>query len=174
VLKSSPSITRPKIPPTTAEVKAIVDRYRRGDVTLTDAEIGSLLDAFPSMVQANGSPARHLADILLDNYSKSLVIKESVRRTLVEVREELEGPNPSPLESLLAERAAICWLTVNAYENTFARTAKLSPREADHQQRKIDAAHRRFLSAVKTLATVRKLGLPDIKINVAKNQVNVG
>jgi hypothetical protein len=114
VLKSSPSITRPKIPPTTAEVKAIVDRYRRGDVTLTDAEIGSLLDAFPSMVQANGSPARHLADILLDNYSKSLVIKESVRRTLVEVREELEGPNPSPLESLLAERAAICWLTVNA------------------------------------------------------------
>jgi len=49
------------------------------------------------------------------------------------------------------------WLTVNFYESSFARTSRPSYREAEHQLRRIDAANRRFLSSLKTLATVRKL-----------------
>src|SRR5262249_19195308 len=159
---------------TTPEIKSILDRSDRQDETLTVGEVRSLLDAVPALVEANGSPARHLAERLVQDYSKNLVIQESVRRKLMKIRLELEGPNPSSLESLLAERAAICWMTVFTYENGLARATRLSQEENGYQQRKIDAAHRRFLSAVKTLATVRKLGLPDIRINMATNQVNVG
>jgi hypothetical protein len=37
----------------------------------------------------------------------------------------------------------------------------------------MDRAHRRYLSAIKTLATVRKLALPVLQVNIAKKQVNV-
>ena len=45
--------------------------------------------------------------------------------------------------------------------------------QADFQYRKIDRAHARFLSAVRTLAQVRKLGLPTLQVNIGANQVNV-
>jgi hypothetical protein len=37
----------------------------------------------------------------------------------------------------------------------------------------MDAANKRFLSAVKALAVVRKLAIPALQINVARRQVNV-
>ncbi len=37
----------------------------------------------------------------------------------------------------------------------------------------MDATHRRFLSAVKALALVRKLALPALQVNIARRQVNV-
>lgn len=45
--------------------------------------------------------------------------------------------------------------------------------QAELHQRKIDAAHRRFLSAVRTLAQIRKLALPNLQVNIGQNQVNV-
>jgi hypothetical protein len=41
---------------------------------------------------------------------------EAVKTRLDQLREELEGPNASPIERLLAERAAFCWFYVNIYE----------------------------------------------------------
>ncbi len=47
--------------------------------------------------------------------------------------------------------------------------------QAEFFPRRIDRAHRRLLSAVETLARVRKLALPSLMVNLAKNQqVNVG
>jgi hypothetical protein len=45
--------------------------------------------------------------------------------------------------------------------------------QADLQHRKIDKAHARFLTALRTLAQVRKLALPTLQLNIARNQVNV-
>ena len=88
-------------------------------------------------------------------------------------RSELEGPNPTPIERLLAERASLCWFIVNRYENAYANADGWNISQADLQHRKIDKAHARFLSAVRTLAQVRKLALPTLQVNIAKNQVNV-
>jgi hypothetical protein len=49
--------------------------------------------------------------------------------------------------------------------------------QSEHQQRRIDRTHRRLMSTIKTLATVRRLAVPALQINVARqqvNQVNVG
>ena len=86
---------------------------------------------------------------------------------------ELEGPNPTSIERLLAERASLCWFIVHWYENAYANADGWNISQADFQHRKIDKAHARFLSAVRSLAQVRKLALPTLQLNIAKNQVNV-
>jgi hypothetical protein len=44
--------------------------------------------------------------------------------------------------------------------------------QSEHQQRRIDRAYRRFMSALKTLAMLRLLALPLVQIIVARQQVN--
>jgi hypothetical protein len=79
----------------------------------------------------------------------------------------------APLERLLAARVAVCWAAVNEYERRhWTLKDQLSINQADYQQRRIDAAHRRFLSATKTLAIVQKL-VPAITSNLAKRQVGI-
>jgi len=82
----------------------------------------------------------------------------------------LEGPNPTPIERLLAERASVCWFVVNWYEERFTNTSDMSITQADYSQRRIHRAHQRFLSAVETLARVRKLAVPVLQLNVARSQ----
>ena len=84
-----------------------------------------------------------------------------------------EAPNPTPIERMLAERASLCWHIVNLYESAYANASGWNISQADRQHRKIDKAHARFLSAIRTLAQVRKLALPTVQVNIARNQVNV-
>jgi hypothetical protein len=74
----------------------------------------------------------------------------------------------------LAERAALCWFSVNQYEASYSQQrGELSLAQGEAQQRRIDRAHHRFLTAVRTLAQVRKLALPTLQVNIGANQVNV-
>jgi hypothetical protein len=40
-------------------------------------------------------------------------------------------------------------------------------------QDRINRVHRRYLTATKTLATIRKLALTALQVNIARKQVNV-
>jgi hypothetical protein len=59
------------------------------------------------------------------------------------------------------------------YESTYANDEGLPEKQVELHQHKVDRAHARFLSALRTLAQVRKLAVPALQINVARNQVNV-
>ncbi|CAN5895701.1 hypothetical protein BH23PLA1_BH23PLA1_24550 [soil metagenome] len=48
----------------------------------------------------------------------------------------------------------------------------LSIAQSEFHQRRIDRAHKRFLSSVRTLAQIRKLPLPALQVNIGANQVN--
>jgi hypothetical protein len=104
---------------------------------------------------------------------ENLAAQEPVADKIESVRSELAGPDPTPMERLLAERAALCWWLVNWYENSVQDCDRMSIAQANHHQAKIGRAHSRFLSAVRTLAQVRKLALPSLQLNIARNQVNV-
>jgi hypothetical protein len=132
-----------------------------------------MMDVSPKLVDHYGSTARHLLGSLLQSYTDNTPAREAVRRKVEAVQADLAGPDPTPLERLLAERAALCWLQVYRYEAVYEQARDLSIGQGDYHQRRIDAAHKRFLSAVRTLAQIRKLALPAVQINVAKNQVNV-
>jgi hypothetical protein len=91
-----------------------------------------------------------------------------VKERLALLKQELAGPNPNPIERLLVDRVGACWLQL-AYADTMeADFREGSFADGDYNQRKQDRAHRRFLSAVKMLATVRRLTLPiHVDLNVA-------
>jgi hypothetical protein len=122
-----------------------------------------------------GNPAQWLkgtlAKIAIGDDNPAVV--EVTKAKMDQLRKGLEGPHPTPIEALLAERAVFCWFVVNAYEPLYIQSKDLTIRRSDFEVRRIESAHRRFLSAVATLARVRKLALPALQVNIGANQLNV-
>jgi hypothetical protein len=170
------SVSKRKPPAPGKETTELVKRAAGGDQSCLPA-IRDLLadgDRGESYRDAYGSSASWLRQsIIKKTAGENVVIQESIDQKLDEIQSELEGPNPTPIERLLAERASFCWFIVHWYENAYANASGWNISQADLQHRKIDKAHARFLSAVRTLAQVRKLALPTLQVNIAKNHVNV-
>lgn len=103
--------------------------------------------------------------------------REAFRRQLDKTAREVAGHNPAPLETQLAQRVALCELSVARMEQIYANCIKAGANTSvkfwEAAGRQLDAAHRRHLSAIKALASVRKAQLPDVQINVAEKQVNI-
>ena len=103
----------------------------------------------------------------------NLLLKEAVSRKLEAMREEVAGPSPTPLERLLAERVVACWLQLQYAEKIYAQNlGDFTMAQSEYHQRRLDRLHKRYLSAIRTLAQIRKLG-PLVQINVAEQQVNM-
>lgn len=83
---------------------------------------------------------------------------------------ELAGERPSPIERLLADRVALSWLTLHTYEVVYEFTQSPGGRVEAAHQRRITAASRRYLAALRALAAVRKVP----RAILAAVQVNVG
>jgi hypothetical protein len=78
----------------------------------------------------------------------------------------IERENSSPVERLLVERAVACWLHVQVADARYALDQKdMTLRQGDYHQRRMDAANRRSLAALKALALVRTLAVPALPIN---------
>ena len=95
--------------------------------------------------------------------------------SLETMREELAGGNPSPLEKLGAERVASCYLQLHYAELIYNQELpKFTNEQDDYYQRRLDRLHRRYLSAMRSLAQVRKLLKPKVaQINIGeKQQIN--
>jgi len=168
--------SQPKPPTPGQETRALFDRAAEGDQSCLPAVRALLADGDRGLSyrEAYGSSAEWLRQSLIEKAAgENVIAQEAIRQKLDGVRSELEGPNPTPIERLLAERASLCWALVNWYEDSFQSIESMSIAQADFHQRKIDRAHNRFLSAVRTLAQVRKLALPALQLNIARNQVNV-
>jgi hypothetical protein len=156
------------------ELMALVKRAEGGDQS-TLPVLRQMLEQ-PSVVDLfGGDLARQTERWLIDKAAgKNLSFKEAMLRKMDLLRAELAGPSPTPVERLLAERAATCWLQLHDAEIRLAQTAeKLTINQAEYHQRSRDRAHRRYLSALKTLAVVRKLAVPVLQVNIARKQVNV-
>jgi hypothetical protein len=91
---------------------------------------------------------------------QDLLLAECLTRQVEALTTEVVGASPSPMERLLAERAAICWLQASYYDGLLTQTKDCSLAQARQLRQQQDAAHRRYLNAIKTLATVRKLLTP--------------
>jgi hypothetical protein len=173
---SKPEPADVELPSTSKELQKLMNRAGKGDASCLPTLRALLKDPKrgPSLVEALGSPPAWLKNELFERSAcKDLAIREAMERKLARVRADLEGPNPSPMERLLAERAALCWLMVYQHEQRYAANREMTFRQSEHEQKRIDRAHHRFLSAVKTLAQVRKLAVPAIQVNIAREQVNV-
>ncbi len=171
-LATKPKATAPADPPPSIEeVRALLKRAESGDES-TLPQLRAAFDRpdlhFRSILNVEELARQTVAGKLV---GKDVGSRELLLRKIAALAAELAGPDPTPIERLLADRAAFCWHVVNYYERDYACQDGLSIKQADYHQRRIDSAHRRYLSSLKTLATVRKLALPTIQVNVARQQV---
>ena len=165
----APSPARPGAPMTRAERDEIFRRANAGDRAVLPA-LRRLLDAEPALVERN-SPAGVLLHDLVAGY-RCLAIREAFRRTLDRLRAELSGPAPSPLERLLVERIATCYLSCYRAEMEYEAESGLGA--GDYCRKRLDSAHKRLLSSIKCLAMVRKLAPSALQIHAhGTNQINV-
>jgi hypothetical protein len=155
------------------ELKALLLRAAEGDDSALPV-VRRLLSN-PEAVNLLGGNLAELAETAFVRAAAgdNLLFQEALTRKLELLRAELAGPNPLPLERLLVERVVACWLQVQDADVRYAQARDLSGQRLDDYQQRMDRAHRRYLSALKTLALVRKLALPVLQVNIARNQVNV-
>jgi hypothetical protein len=100
------------------------------------------------------------------------LVREIQSRALNRTAEELAGADATPVEKLLAQRAALCWHVVHHHEMTLAdRSAKgVALALSSYLQRTIDGAHRRLLQTIRTLELVRRLARPRPGVSVSVSQ----
>ena len=100
--------------------------------------------------------------------SKDALSREAIQRQLAALKRDLAGPNPTPLEGALAERAAVCWL--HAYHADACVSWNYGQAGEELRLKRQDRAHRRYLSALKALAQVRRLlgNAPGVQVNVVQ------
>lgn len=154
-------------------MQKLLDRAQRGDES-TLPVLRELLNQ-PHMMEACGNLATHTQRALIHKFAgKNLAVQEGVQRKLESLSKELAGPAPTTLERLLVERIAACWLHLHHLEYVYASKESMTLELGAYYQRCLSAAQKRYLSAIKTLATVRRLALPVLigQVNIAGKQVN--
>jgi hypothetical protein len=162
------------IPKTPEELHKLMMRAESGDLS-TLPVVRRLFQLVPEVDSYGGNLARQAELALIRAIAgKRLSLQEALIRKLELMRAELAGPTPSPVERLLVERVVACWLQAND-----ADLGLVAPEpgrmivEGEYRHRCCDRAHKRYLSAIKMLALVRKLATPVLQVNIAREQVNM-
>lgn len=160
-----------------AELKEHITRVHDGDEDAM-ADMEKSLELIPSIARKFGNLNLWVERGFLERATGGTPVeKKSVALALEQMREELAGPNPSPLEILGAERVASCWLQLHYGELIYEQNlGKLTLDQDNYYQKRLDRLHRRYLSSMRSLAQVRRLLKPKIaQINLAeKQQINTG
>ena len=161
-------------PQTCEEIKDVLQRAEQGDETVL-AQVRNLLTCCPELVDALGGDLEQITERLLSSAvaGENLAFREAIKERMRLFRQELAGPNATPLERLLVARIVACWLQVQTADIAATQATDISMEAQNFHRRRQDSANRRYLAAIKTLATVRKLGLPALQVNIGQNQVNV-
>jgi hypothetical protein len=159
-----------------AAIKAAVLKANRKDATKADlAELRKALDAHPDAWRILGDLAQLAMDSVVDYFYKPMgedaeAHRESARRATGAIKRDLGYKTASPLEKLLIEQVAVCWL--RAYIAEIYVTIARAGDSLEYWNRQLSAAQRRYLRAIETLARVRRLGVPAVQVNIGAQQVN--
>jgi hypothetical protein len=139
-------------------VALIVSRAEQGDATVLPV-LRELLDHRQDLWKEAGDLAVHAQRSLIRVASgHNLMLAESLERKANDLRKELATPDASPLERLLAERVVACWMQTSFWDAMQTQEFDNGGRNAIRRHQ--DSAHRRFETAAKNLALVRKLLAP--------------
>jgi hypothetical protein len=148
----------------------ILARAAKGDARVYDAAM-ALLDSPRGVgLIAGVFNLANLAKLALVNTvaGEDYLAQEAMMRGMEVAAASLAGPDPSPIERVLAERIAVDQFVVSRCELRAARIHGTMP-QIEHEHRLLDRAHQRLLQSIKALAAVRKLAVPVLvgQLNVA-------
>ena len=152
------------------EKPTTLQRIVAGDKTAL-VEFRKLLRDKPEIVESYASKPRDVLLARIASITKGIAVgapsiyKEALTAKMDLLRAELSGTQPSAIERLLIERIITCWLQTFDADFQSALRGECTIEQALYDQRRQDQSHKRLLSALKTLAVVRRSGLP-IKIDL--------
>jgi hypothetical protein len=161
--------------PTPEEVKKLLRKAEKGDKTVLPT-LQTWMDRTPGYWETVGDLAQTARQSLIQTISgDNLLVQEARARKCVALTKELAGPQPSLLERLLVERIVLCWLHLHYTETLYVQhLGKLTLRQDEFYQQRISKAQARYLAAIRTLAQVRRLGVPAVQVNIGQQQVIAG
>jgi len=104
------------------------------------------------------------------------LVRESIRHNAAQTRDEMGYRTANPLEKGLIESVVQAWLIHQNAQYLYARNMRgsLTMEQAEFWERKLTRTQHRYLQTCETLARVRRLLIPVVQVNVARQQVNVG
>ncbi len=147
------------------------DRDALGQVLAVYAEIPTLWRHNEDMLRDG------LEATLLDRLTgrDRLLTRKAAERDLARMRTDLLGEQPTPLERVLVDRVVIDWLASLEADCDRATWKSGTIADGEYRERRADRAHGRLMRSLRTLATVRRLAVPGVQINVAEQiqQVNL-
>jgi hypothetical protein len=136
-------------------IKALSDRANKGNQQAL-SNLRHLLETCPEVWQEVGDLARHteLAWLAIVTGDNSLV-RESVKKRIAKLKEDLGGPSPTTIERLLIDRVVASWLAVAHAEVQAASPGNCSPAQLAMRLRRLESAQRNHLGAMRVLAKLR-------------------
>jgi len=144
-------------------VKVYLQLVKRIDRQQPDpADIQALrhmLHEHPGLWRLAGDLSHAAALDIIRQLQAGPVVAESLKQARASLMQELGYPAASPLERLVIEQVVLCWLHLNIVQLEYTaviRQSLVAP-AADHWERRLSAAQRRYLRAVDALARIRKL-----------------
>jgi hypothetical protein len=145
----------PSSDPTQDTFRQLVLRAEAGDVEAV-ARLERTLDQFPAIWrQVADLAAQAEAALIRLISSKSTLLSQSLERKVRQMKADLQGSSSSLLENGIIDRIIASWLQTQFAE--IASVEHAGDQEANAWQKRLDQTQRRYLSAVTSLATVRKL-----------------
>jgi hypothetical protein len=157
------------------ELKSVVSRAQEGDEEAL-YKVGEILREAPSFARHFGDLNARAERAVIERVANNdPLTQKSLPVQLESMRRDLAGPNASPLEQLCAERITSCWLQLQYADLLYMQNLpRLSLAEDEYYQKRLDRLHERYLSAIRSLAQVRKLLKPSAtQINIADKQINM-
>jgi acyl-homoserine lactone acylase PvdQ len=145
--------------PPVERLEALVRRARQGDESVLP-ELRQLLDRCPELWKRCGDLAAQAQKAWIDLVGGvDLVCKESLQRQLDEMRLQLAGTDPTPLESLAVQRVLACWVQVHFADALAAQAQErqAAPAQLRWLQKRQESAGRCLTEAVKQLALARRV-----------------
>ncbi len=158
VVSASPQLTQQE----RAKAEALADRALQGDLEALKTFEAEVPNARHYLIEVFGNLARDTRRQIIESYlsPEDAVRKRSINLAADELRSTLGNDTGDPLERLLIERIACNWIEVHLVEqltNQLRADGQASLDQVEYYQKFLDRTQRRFLSACKTLAQVRKL-----------------
>jgi hypothetical protein len=150
---------RPEPPAERDELRRQLERASQGDEASLP-ELRRILDRSPGLWRYYGDLAAHTVAAWIDLVAgDDLLLRESVALKARKMKAQLLGPDPTPLESLLADRVVACWLQLTHADAAAAKALSdgAPPRVCEFWAKRQGGAHHRYITSLGALATARRL-----------------
>jgi hypothetical protein len=148
-------------------MKALFKRANAGDAKALREVVERTEGSPKSLIHYGHGDLADLAErvMLQTQLSKFPASQLAVEERMREIRRELGAGTSTPLEKLLISRIALCWLDVHTLDTMVAMNSDRRAKVVEALDRRLERTERRYIRAIKALATVRRLDMTAILVN---------